>query len=52
MDPAILGIAIGLSVLVSIGGLRYLCLKGEQPTQTINPLLIQKRRSSVRNLFV
>lgn len=55
MDPAVLGVVIGLSILVSIGGLRYLCIKGEDPKehyQTSNPLLIRRRKSAVRNLFV
>lgn len=52
MDPTILGVVIGLSVLVSIGGLRYLCIKGEEPNQTSNPLLIKRKKPAVRNLFV
>lgn len=53
MDPAILGVAIGLSVLITIGGLRYLCIKGEQTelNYTTNPLLIRKH-SKVKTLFV
>lgn len=52
MDPAILGVVIGLSVLVSIGGLRYLCIKGEEKdVHTMNPLLLRKH-SKVKTLFV
>ncbi len=50
MDPAILGVAIGISVLISIGGLRYLCIKGEQNYAT-NPLLVRKH-AKVKTLFV
>ena len=53
MDPTILGVSIGLSVLVTIGGLRYLCIRGEreEDVRITNPILLRKH-SKVKTLFV
>lgn len=55
MDPAVIGILIGLSTLVGIGGIKYLyhkCHKKEEIPYISNPLLVKRRHSSVKNLFV
>jgi len=52
MDQTILGIVIGISSLITIGGLRYLCIRGSQAEiHTMNPLLVRKH-AKVKTLFV
>ncbi len=55
MDPALLGVIIGFSTLIGLGGIRYVyhkCRKHEEPLYVTNPLLVKHQRSSVKKLFV
>lgn len=55
MDPAIIGVLIGLSTLIGLGGVRYVYhkyRKHKEPSYTSNPLLVKHQHSRVKNLFV